>query len=67
MTVLPGWLLRKMSEIKESVLRMKREFVRYVSPEIRSPLNVTHAGLEIDTEGRSGGYGGISSDSESTG
>eukprot|EP01036_Dinobryon_divergens_P024125 gene24123-32542_t len=47
MTVLPGRLLRKMSEIKESVLRLKREFVRYVSHEIRSPLNVAHAGLEI--------------------
>ena len=47
MTVLPNRLLRKMSEIKESVLRLKREFVRYVSHEIRSPLNVAHAGLEI--------------------
>ena len=46
-TVLPGRLLRKLSEIKESVLRLKREFVRYVSHEIRSPLNVAHAGLEI--------------------
>ena len=47
LTVIPGRLLRKMSEIKESVLRLKREFVRYVSHEIRSPLNVAHAGLEI--------------------
>ena len=47
MTVLPGRLLRKMSEKIESVLRLKREFVRYVSHEIRSPLNVAHAGLEI--------------------
>ena len=47
MTVIPGRLLRKISEIKESVLRLKREFVRYVSHEIRSPLNVAHAGLEI--------------------
>jgi signal transduction histidine kinase len=46
-TVLPGRLLRKISEIKESLLRLKREFVRYVSHEIRSPLNVAHAGLEI--------------------
>ena len=46
-TVLPGRLLRKMSQIKESILRLKREFVRYVSHEIRSPLNVAHAGLEI--------------------
>eukprot|EP01036_Dinobryon_divergens_P027822 gene27821-36656_t len=47
MTVLPGRLLRKMSEKIESVLQLKREFVRYVSHEIRSPLNVAHAGLEI--------------------
>eukprot|EP01036_Dinobryon_divergens_P028761 gene28761-37760_t len=47
MTVLPGRLLRKLSEINESVLQMKREFVRYLSHEIRSPLNVSHAGLEI--------------------
>ena len=47
LTVLPGRLLRKLSEIQESVLRMKREFVRYLSHEIRSPLNVSHAGLEI--------------------
>eukprot|EP01036_Dinobryon_divergens_P031410 gene31410-40802_t len=47
LTVLPGRLLRKVAEVNESLLRLKREFVRYVSHEIRSPLNVACAGLEI--------------------
>ena len=47
-TVLPVRLLRKMSEKIESVLRLKRDFMRYVSHKIRSsPLNVAHAGLEL--------------------
>ena len=29
------------------MLQLKRKFVRYVSHEIRSPLNVVHAGLEL--------------------
>jgi signal transduction histidine kinase len=33
--------------VSEAVLQLKREFVRYVSHEIRSPLNVVHAGLEL--------------------
>jgi len=33
--------------MSEAILQMKREFVRYVSHEIRSPLNVVHAGLEL--------------------
>eukprot|EP01035_Chromulina_nebulosa_P069426 gene69426-biopygen32181 len=43
-TVLPTRFMRKLSE---AILQLKREFVRYVSHEIRSPLNVVHAGLEL--------------------
>ena len=34
-------------QLSEAILQLKREFVRYVSHEIRSPLNVVHAGLEL--------------------
>ena len=34
-------------QMGEAILQLKREFVRYVSHEIRSPLNVVHAGLEL--------------------
>jgi signal transduction histidine kinase len=34
-------------QMSEAILQLKREFVRYVSHEIRSPLNVVHAGLEL--------------------
>jgi len=33
--------------MSEAILQLKGEFVRYVSHEIRSPLNVVHAGLEL--------------------
>ena len=36
-----------MWQLSEAILQLKREFVRYVSHEIRSPLNVVHAGLEL--------------------
>ena len=36
-----------MHQMSEAILQLKREFVRYVSHEIRSPLNVVHAGLEL--------------------
>eukprot|EP01036_Dinobryon_divergens_P039425 gene39425-51965_t len=47
LTVVPNRLLKSINEIKELALRLKRAFVRYVSHEIRSPLNVTTAGLEL--------------------
>ena len=34
-------------QVGEAMLQLKREFVRYISHEIRSPLNVVHAGLEL--------------------
>ena len=36
-----------MKQLREAMLQLKREFVRYISHEIRSPLNVVHAGLEL--------------------
>ena len=47
LTIVPNQLLRASNNIQEAALRLKREFVRYVSHEIRSPLNVAFAGLEI--------------------
>ena len=34
-----------MKYLSEAILQLKREFMRYVFHEIRSPLNVLHAGL----------------------
>ena len=34
-------------KLTEAMLQLKKEFVRYISHEIRSPLNVVHAGLEL--------------------
>eukprot|EP01036_Dinobryon_divergens_P032829 gene32829-42504_t len=47
LTVVPNRLLKTINEIKDSTLRLKRAFVRYISHEIRSPLSVATAGLEL--------------------
>jgi len=47
-TVLPGRIAQmKLFSLNLEILSLKRMFVRYVSHEIRSPLNVVHAGLDI--------------------
>lgn len=46
-TIIPGRILRRLATEKMKSLNLKQVFVRYVSHEIRSPLNVVHAGLEI--------------------
>ena len=47
LTVIPNRILKTINEIKDNALRLKRAFVRYVSHEIRSPLSVATAGLEL--------------------
>eukprot|EP00597_Dinobryon_sp_UTEXLB2267_P014201 CAMPEP_0170106806 /NCGR_PEP_ID=MMETSP0020_2-20130122/5603_1 /TAXON_ID=98059 /ORGANISM="Dinobryon sp., Strain UTEXLB2267" /LENGTH=425 /DNA_ID=CAMNT_0010331223 /DNA_START=272 /DNA_END=1545 /DNA_ORIENTATION=+ len=46
-TVLPGRIARMNAIISSETLSLKQVFVRYVSHEIRSPLNVVHAGLDL--------------------
>ena len=46
-TILPGRLARLRAEEGQETLSLKRVFVRYVSHEIRSPLNIVHAGLDM--------------------
>jgi len=46
-TVLPGRIARVNAVLSMEMLSLKQVFVRYVSHEIRSPLNVVHAGLDI--------------------
>mmetsp|Transcript_16561 Transcript_16561/g.24068 ORF Transcript_16561/g.24068 Transcript_16561/m.24068 type:complete len:426 (-) Transcript_16561:1005-2282(-) len=46
-TVVPGCIARRLAIANMKSLGLKQVFVRYVSHEIRSPLNVVHAGLEI--------------------
>lgn len=46
-TVLPGRIARMNVILTSEMLSLKQVFVRYVSHEIRSPLNVVHAGLEL--------------------
>jgi len=46
-TVLPGRIARMNAVVSSEMLSLKQVFVRYVSHEIRSPLNVVHAGLDL--------------------
>jgi len=46
-TVIPGRIIRALAISKINSLSLKQVFVRYVSHEIRSPLNVVLAGLEL--------------------
>mmetsp|Transcript_9907 Transcript_9907/g.13587 ORF Transcript_9907/g.13587 Transcript_9907/m.13587 type:complete len:940 (-) Transcript_9907:315-3134(-) len=46
-TVLPGRIVRMNATQSMEMLGLKQVFVRYVSHEIRSPLNVVHAGLDL--------------------
>eukprot|EP01035_Chromulina_nebulosa_P069348 gene69348-biopygen25639 len=45
--LVPGRILHMFAVTKSNLLRLKQIFVRYVSHEIRSPLNVVHVGLEM--------------------
>eukprot|EP01036_Dinobryon_divergens_P034723 gene34723-biopygen27455 len=45
--VVPGRILHMLAVTNMNLLRLKQIFVRYVSHEIRSPLNVVHVGLEM--------------------
>lgn len=48
---LPNQISRKMTQVLNcKLLDLKRTFVRYVSHEIRSPLNVVDAGLDVLTK-----------------
>jgi len=49
-TILPGRFARSDRFLAEKLLEQKRAYVRYVSHEIRSPLNVVSAGLELITQ-----------------
>eukprot|EP01036_Dinobryon_divergens_P022066 gene22066-30300_t len=46
-TVLPGRITRINAVLSTELMALKRVFVRYASHEIRSPLNIVHAGLEV--------------------
>jgi len=47
MTTLVGRMMRMQVSVIREMLERKRVFVRYVSHEVRSPLNVVFAGLEL--------------------
>eukprot|EP01035_Chromulina_nebulosa_P069246 gene69246-biopygen5676 len=44
---MPGRTARMIAVLNMGLLSLKQVFVRYVSHEIRSPLNIVHAGLDI--------------------
>jgi len=46
-TIIPGRIMRLLAVSKMHSLRLKQVFVRFVSHEIRSPLHVVLAGLEL--------------------
>mmetsp|Transcript_17069 Transcript_17069/g.23459 ORF Transcript_17069/g.23459 Transcript_17069/m.23459 type:complete len:922 (+) Transcript_17069:41-2806(+) len=46
-SVLPGRITRMNAIVNMEMLALKQVFVRYISHEIRSPLNVVHAGLDL--------------------
>eukprot|EP01035_Chromulina_nebulosa_P069335 gene69335-biopygen23142 len=45
--IFPGRILHQLAVTNMNLLRLKQIFVRFVSHEIRSPLNVVHAGLDL--------------------
>eukprot|EP01036_Dinobryon_divergens_P029175 gene29175-38240_t len=45
--VVPGRTARMLATLHMNMLALKQIFVRYVSHEIRSPLNIVYAGLDI--------------------
>jgi signal transduction histidine kinase len=50
LTILPGRLSKQHSFLVENLLAQKQSYVRFVSHEIRSPLSVVVAGLEMLTQ-----------------
>eukprot|EP00597_Dinobryon_sp_UTEXLB2267_P019082 CAMPEP_0201105420 /NCGR_PEP_ID=MMETSP0812-20130820/45790_1 /ASSEMBLY_ACC=CAM_ASM_000668 /TAXON_ID=98059 /ORGANISM="Dinobryon sp., Strain UTEXLB2267" /LENGTH=1046 /DNA_ID=CAMNT_0047365263 /DNA_START=202 /DNA_END=3342 /DNA_ORIENTATION=+ len=46
-SIIIGRVIRDIVVTKENTLKLKQIFVRHVSHEIRSPLNVVHAGLDL--------------------
>mmetsp|Transcript_18253 Transcript_18253/g.25052 ORF Transcript_18253/g.25052 Transcript_18253/m.25052 type:complete len:392 (-) Transcript_18253:1577-2752(-) len=46
-TVLPGRIVRRQAILSMGTWELKRSLIRYVSHEIRSPLNIIYAGLDM--------------------
>jgi len=46
-TVLPGRIMRRNIQLRDETLAIKRSLTRYLSHEIRSPLSIVHAGLDL--------------------